>query len=88
MKELDNAITAKAVDALLNFETVRLFGNEAMEARQYDQSLGQYQVGPGQAMQRAACGQGYQEHPSTGFLSCVALESGVSAVDKAVSACG
>ncbi|GAB4819537.1 hypothetical protein N2152v2_006583 [Parachlorella kessleri] len=43
VKDLDNAITAKAVDALLNFETVRLFGNEDMEARQYDQSLGQYQ---------------------------------------------
>lgn len=32
------------MDALLNFETVALFGNGPLEVRQYDTSLTQYQV--------------------------------------------
>ncbi|PSC71946.1 metal ABC transporter permease [Micractinium conductrix] len=43
VKDLDNAITSKAMDALLNFETVKLFGNAALEVRQYDTSLTAYQ---------------------------------------------
>ena len=34
----------KAVDALLNFETVKLFGNGLLEVRQYDTSLTSYQA--------------------------------------------
>ena len=47
VKDLDNAITGKAVDALLNYETVSLYGNEGLEVRQYDASLTQYQVREG-----------------------------------------
>ncbi|KAL4440595.1 hypothetical protein ABPG75_003596 [Micractinium tetrahymenae] len=43
VKELDNEITGKAVDALLNFETVKLFDNGTLEVRQYDTSLTAYQ---------------------------------------------
>jgi ABC-type transport system involved in Fe-S cluster assembly fused permease/ATPase subunit len=32
------------VDALLNFETVKLFGNGLLEVRQYDTSLTAYQA--------------------------------------------
>ena len=39
MNELESASSARAVDALLNFETVKYFNNEAWEARRYDDSL-------------------------------------------------
>ena len=37
--EFDSAAHTKAVDSLLNYETVKYFGNEAFEARRYDESL-------------------------------------------------
>ncbi len=37
--ELDSAAHTKAVDSLLNYETVKYFNNEAFEARRYDESL-------------------------------------------------
>lgn len=37
--EFDSAAHTKAVDSLLNFETVKYFGNEAFEAGRYEQSL-------------------------------------------------
>ncbi|MEY5028645.1 MAG: Lipid export ATP-binding/permease protein MsbA [Pseudomonadota bacterium] len=37
--EFDSAAHTKAVDSLLNFETVKYFGNEAFEAGRYAQSL-------------------------------------------------
>ncbi len=39
MNEMDNQTNTRAVDSLLNFETVKYFGNEAYEARQYDENL-------------------------------------------------
>jgi len=37
--EFDSAAHTKAVDSLLNYETVKYFGNEAYEANRYDESL-------------------------------------------------
>ena len=37
--EFDSAAHTKAIDSLLNYETVKYFGNEAYEASRYDQSL-------------------------------------------------
>ncbi|RCX10184.1 ABCB family ABC transporter ATP-binding protein/permease [Extensimonas vulgaris] len=37
--ESDSAAHSKAVDALLNYETVKYFNNEEFEARRYDESL-------------------------------------------------
>jgi ATP-binding cassette subfamily B protein len=37
--EADSAANAKAVDSLLNYETVKYFGNERYESARYDQSL-------------------------------------------------
>jgi ABC-type transport system involved in Fe-S cluster assembly fused permease/ATPase subunit len=34
---------AKAIDSLLNYETVKYFGNEALEAQRFDKSLGHYE---------------------------------------------
>lgn len=39
MNELDSKANVKAIDSLLNYETVKYFGNEDYEARRYDQSL-------------------------------------------------
>jgi ABC-type transport system involved in Fe-S cluster assembly fused permease/ATPase subunit len=39
MNELDSAAHTKAVDSLLNFETVKYFNNEEFETRRYDESL-------------------------------------------------
>ncbi len=43
MNERDSEANAKSVDALLNFETVKYFANEAHEAARYDRSLHAYQ---------------------------------------------
>jgi ATP-binding cassette subfamily B protein len=39
MNELDSRANSRAIDSLLNYETVKYFGNEAFEARRYDESL-------------------------------------------------
>jgi ATP-binding cassette, subfamily B, heavy metal transporter len=39
MNELDSSAHTRAVDSLLNYETVKYFNNEAFEARRYDESL-------------------------------------------------
>ena len=44
MNESDNEANTKAIDSLLNFETVKYFGNEEMEARRFDQSMQRYET--------------------------------------------
>nr|WP_304502375.1 ABC transporter ATP-binding protein/permease [Aurantimonas sp. HBX-1] len=44
MNESDTDANTKAIDSLLNFETVKYFGNEAMEARRFDHSMARYEV--------------------------------------------
>jgi ATP-binding cassette subfamily B protein len=39
MNELDSKANTRAIDSLLNYETVKYFGNEEWEAQRYDQSL-------------------------------------------------
>ena len=46
VNELDNLTTGKAVDVLLNYETVKLFNNEQLEVDQYDAYLLGFQVNP------------------------------------------
>lgn len=43
MNEMDTSANQKAIDSLLNFETVKYFGNEKFEARRYDTFLQSYQ---------------------------------------------
>ena len=43
MNDIDSEAHAKAIDSLLNFETVKYFGNEAHEARRFDESLARYE---------------------------------------------
>jgi ATP-binding cassette subfamily B protein len=39
MNELDSKANTRAIDSLLNYETVKYFGNEAFEAKRYDESM-------------------------------------------------
>jgi ATP-binding cassette subfamily B protein len=43
MNETDNEAQTKAIDSLLNFETVKYFGNETHESRRFDESLARYE---------------------------------------------
>jgi len=44
MNDMDSKANQKAIDSLLNFETVKYFGNEAFEASRYDKNLVRYQT--------------------------------------------
>ena len=41
--ELDSKANTRAIDSLLNYETVKYFGNEEFEARRYDENLKGYE---------------------------------------------
>jgi ABC-type transport system involved in Fe-S cluster assembly fused permease/ATPase subunit len=41
--ELDSKANTRAIDSLLNYETVKYFGNEEFEARRYDEHLKKYE---------------------------------------------
>jgi ATP-binding cassette subfamily B protein len=43
MNDSDNDANTKAIDSLLNYETVKYFGNEAHEARRYDVSMRRFE---------------------------------------------
>jgi ATP-binding cassette subfamily B protein len=43
MNEMDTDAQAKAIDSLLNFETVKYFGNEGHEATRFDGALARYE---------------------------------------------
>jgi ATP-binding cassette subfamily B protein len=43
MNELDSKANTRAIDSLINYETVKYFGNEEWEARRYDESLQRFE---------------------------------------------
>ncbi len=43
MNESDTEANTKAIDSLLNFETVKYFGNEGLEANRFDKSMARYE---------------------------------------------
>ena len=53
--EFDSAAHTKAVDSLLNYETVKYFNNEDFEARRYDQSLERLRRAGSRARPRCRC---------------------------------
>jgi len=42
MNELDSSAHSRAIDSLLNYETVKYFNNENFEAKRYDENLDRY----------------------------------------------
>jgi ATP-binding cassette, subfamily B (MDR/TAP), member 7 len=43
MNQAEAAASGKVIDSLINYETVKLFGNETFEAKRYDESLQKFQ---------------------------------------------
>ncbi|MBL0142940.1 MAG: ABC transporter ATP-binding protein/permease [Betaproteobacteria bacterium] len=43
MNEMDSKANTRAIDSLINYETVKYFGNESWEARRYDENLSRYE---------------------------------------------
>ena len=43
MNDCDTDANTKAIDSLLNYETVKYFGNETMEAERFDRSMARYE---------------------------------------------
>lgn len=44
MNDLDSRANSKAIDSLLNYETVKYFSNEEFETQRYDEGLQRYEV--------------------------------------------
>jgi ATP-binding cassette, subfamily B, heavy metal transporter len=44
MNEMDGAAHTRAIDSLLNYETVKYFNNEAFEAKRYDENLEKFRA--------------------------------------------
>ncbi len=44
MNDLDSRANSRAIDSLLNYETVKYFGNEDYEAQRYDENLQRYRA--------------------------------------------
>ncbi len=44
MNELDSQANTRAIDSLLNYETVKYFGNEAYEVSRYDEHMSKWEV--------------------------------------------
>jgi ABC-type transport system involved in Fe-S cluster assembly fused permease/ATPase subunit len=44
MNELDSKANTRAIDSLINYETVKYFGNEDYEAKRYDEGLQHYET--------------------------------------------
>jgi ABC-type transport system involved in Fe-S cluster assembly fused permease/ATPase subunit len=44
VNELDSAANAKAIDSLINYETVKYFGNENWEKQRYDEHLAKWET--------------------------------------------
>jgi ABC-type transport system involved in Fe-S cluster assembly fused permease/ATPase subunit len=44
MNDLDSKANTRAIDSLINYETVKYFGNEEYEARRYDEGLQRYEA--------------------------------------------
>ncbi len=44
MNDMDSKANTRAIDSLLNYETVKYFGNESWETRRYDESLTKWEA--------------------------------------------
>ena len=57
MNEMDSTAHGRAIDSLLNYETVKYFNNEDFEARRYDENLERYRRAAGEEPDHAVSSQ-------------------------------
>ena len=55
MNDSDTDANTKAVDSLLNYETVKYFGAEQREAARYDRSMARYEKASTRPIRRSPC---------------------------------
>src|SRR5699024_7878494 len=82
MNTLDSTANSHAIDSLLNYETVKYFGNEAFEAKRYDNHLAEWEsmaVRNRQSLAALNAGQGLIIAAAITLLMIFAAERVVSA---------
>ena len=85
MNEVENTANTRAVDSLLNFETVKYFNNEGHEVRRYDEALAHYErVATWNKTSLSALNMGQAAIIATGLMS-VMLMAGQGVVNGNMS---
>ena len=79
MNEADNEASARAVDALMNFETVKSFAAERRETDRYDEALQRYADAASRSQSSLALLNGLQALVMNGGLLAMALVAGLKA---------
>jgi len=76
MNDSDTDANSKAIDSLLNFETVKYFGNETMEANRFDRSMERYERAATQTwVSLAWLNSGQAVIFSLGMMACMILSA-------------
>ncbi|MFM9859008.1 ABC transporter ATP-binding protein/permease [Pseudoxanthobacter sp. M-2] len=76
MNDSDNEASGKAVDSLLNFETVKVFGNERLESERFDKSMARYEQSAIKTWTSLAwLNQGQTVIFTIGMVSCMGLSA-------------
>ena len=82
MNERDSEANTKAIDSLLNFETVKYFANEEHEARRFDVALQAYEhaaVKSQTTLVAPQCRPGHDHRDRASSRSCCWPATGVAA---------
>jgi len=85
MNDRDTEANSRAIDSLLNYETVKYFGNEAHEARRYDEAMEAYERAAVQntvSLSALNVGQGFI---ISGGLVLVMVMAGNGVVDRSMT---
>jgi ATP-binding cassette subfamily B protein len=85
MNDRDTEANSRAIDSLLNYETVKYFGNEAHEARRYDEAMQAYERAAVQntvSLSALNVGQGFI---ISGGLVLVMVMAGNGVVDRSMT---
>ena len=93
MNESDSDANTKAIDSLLNFETVKYFGAEQREAARYDKAMARYERLSVRTyvslavLERGAGRDFHVRHGSVLLVMCVFGRCARDAIRQAISRC-
>jgi ATP-binding cassette subfamily B protein len=85
MNETDNQANTRAIDSLLNYETVKYFGNEEHEARRFDSALARYEAAAVQSKFTLSLLNVGQAAIIGGGLTTVMLMAASGVIDKSLT---